>query len=132
ERILHWYAGAYGIRYAALRYFNAAGADTDGEIGEDHTPETHLIPLAIKAALGETSAVTIFGTQYNTADGTAIRDYVHVSDLALAHVKALNHLFAEGASVSINLGTGRGHSVRNVISLVETLGRHTVPVVEGA
>src|SRR5579862_4555623 len=87
ERALHWYAGAYGLRYAALRYFNAAGADPDGEIGEDHEPETHLIPLVVRAALGTGAPVAVFGTDYPTPDGTAIRDYIHVNDLADAHVR---------------------------------------------
>ena len=89
ERALHWYGAAYGLRYAALRYFNAAGADPDGEIGEDHDPETHLIPLVLRAALGRGQPVEIFGTDYPTPDGTAIRDYIHVTDLADAHVRAL-------------------------------------------
>src|SRR5712671_1222665 len=89
ERALHWYAGAYGMRYAALRYFNAAGADPDGEIGEDHEPETHLIPLVLRAALGRGGPIEIYGTDYPTPDGTAIRDYIHVGDLADAHVLAL-------------------------------------------
>ena len=90
ERMLHWFGGAHGLRYAALRYFNAAGADPDGEIGEDHEPETHLIPLVLRAALGRRAAVDIFGTDYPTPDGTAIRDYIHVHDLAEAHVLALD------------------------------------------
>jgi UDP-arabinose 4-epimerase len=131
EKILHWYEGAYGMRHMILRYFNAGGADSDGEIGEDHTPETHLVPRVIAAALGVDSAVKIFGTDYDTADGTAVRDYVHVSDLATAHIKALDHLLAGGASASINLGTGRGLSIRDVISAVETVSRRFVPVIEG-
>ena len=96
ENILNWYERAYGLRYTNLRYFNAAGADPDGEIGEDHTPETHLIPLVIAAAQGRNSAIEIFGTDYDTADGTPVRDYVHVCDLATAHVKALDRLSPEG------------------------------------
>src|SRR5262244_270724 len=92
EQIMRDYEGAYDIRYASLRYFNAAGADPDGEIGEDHDPETHLIPLAIEAALGRIDELLIFGTDYPTPDGTAIRDYIHVTDLAEAHVLALTHL----------------------------------------
>src|SRR5262249_18884224 len=111
ENILNWYEQAYRLRYTNLRYFNAAGADPDGEIGEDHTPETHLIPLVIAAAQGRKSTFEIFGTDYDTADGTAVRDYVHVCDLATAHVKALDRLLAGGASASVNLGTGRGHSI---------------------
>jgi UDP-arabinose 4-epimerase len=131
ENILNWYEQAYRLRYTNLRYFNAAGADPDDEIGEDHTPETHLIPLVIAAAQGRNSAAEVFGTDYDTADGTAVRDYVHVCDLATAHVKALDRLLAGGTSASVNLGTGRGHSIRDVISAVEAVSRRTVPVVEG-
>ena len=130
ERILHWYAGAYGIRYAALRYFNAAGADPDGEIGEDHTPETHLIPLVIEAALGTRSHISLFGTDYSTPDGTAIRDYIHVNDLADAHVRALAHLKNGGGNLALNLGTGKGNSVREVIAVVEAVSRRIVPIKE--
>jgi UDP-arabinose 4-epimerase len=127
ERVLHWYAGAYGLRYAALRYFNAAGADPDGEIGEDHDPETHLIPLVLRAALGRGDPISIFGTDYPTRDGTAIRDYIHVSDLADAHLRALDHLGAGGQNAAINLGTGSGHSVREVIAAVERISGRPVP-----
>ena len=130
ERILHWYAQAYGLGYVALRYFNASGADPAGEIGEDHDPETHLIPLVIDAARGTRPPVGVFGTDYPTADGTAIRDYIHVMDLADAHVRALDHLVRGGASTAINLGTGRGHSVRDVIETVELVGRRPVPRVD--
>ncbi len=132
ERALHWYAGAYGTRYAALRYFNAAGADPQGEIGEDHEPETHLIPLILRAALGSGDPIQIYGTDYPTRDGTAIRDYIHVSDLADAHVRALGHLAAGGDSAVLNLGTGRGHSVREVIAAVERIGGRKVPQREAA
>jgi UDP-arabinose 4-epimerase len=125
ERALHWYAGAYGLKYLALRYFNAAGGDPDGEIGEDHDPETHLVPLVLRAALGHGKPVEIYGTDYPTPDGTAIRDYIHVTDLADAHVRALADLAAGGASGALNLGTGKGHSVREVIAAVERVsGRH--------
>jgi len=127
ERALKWYEVAHGLQSAALRYFNAAGADADGEIGEDHNPETHLIPLIIHAALGMRPHVEVFGTDYPTADGTAIRDYIHVSDLADAHVKALEHLFAGGESLAVNLGTGRGYSVKEVIASVERVSGRTVP-----
>jgi UDP-arabinose 4-epimerase len=130
EDALKWYERAYGLRFASLRYFNAAGADPDGDIGEDHALETHLIPLAIFAAQGRIPALEIFGTDYDTDDGTAVRDYIHVSDLAAAHVKAAGHLLSGGASASINLGTGRGHSIRNVIAAVEAIGRRKLPVVE--
>jgi UDP-arabinose 4-epimerase len=131
ERALHWY-GAYGIKYMALRYFNAAGADPDGEIGEDHEPETHLIPLVLRAALGRGNPVEIYGTDYPTRDGTAIRDYIHVSDLAEAHVRALGHLAAGGDSAALNLGTGNGCSVREVIAAVERIGGRAVPQREAA
>jgi UDP-arabinose 4-epimerase len=129
EKILHWYGRAYGMRFAALRYFNAAGADPDGEIGEDHDPETHLIPLAIAAALGG-KGLEIYGTDYATPDGTAVRDYIHVQDLADAHVAALEKLRAGTTRLLVNLGTGRGHSVREVIAAVEKVSGKKVPVRE--
>ncbi len=125
ERMLRWYGDAYGLRWAALRYFNAAGADPDGELGEEHDAESHLIPLAIEAALGG-PALSLFGTDYPTPDGTAIRDYVHVADLADAHVLALGHLAGGGASFAANVGTGTGHSVREVITSVERIGGREV------
>ena len=127
ERALRWYEGAYGLRYMALRYFNAAGADPDGEIGEEHEPETHLIPLVLRAALGTGDPLQIFGTDYPTPDGTAIRDYIHVADLADAHVRALGDLAAGGESAALNLGTGQGCSVREVIAAVERIGGRVVP-----
>ena len=127
ERALYWYEAAYGMRYVALRYFNAAGADPDGEIGEDHEPETHLIPRVLRAALGRGDPVEIYGTDYPTPDGTAIRDYIHVSDLADAHVRALGHLAGGGDSAALNLGTGIGCSVREVIAAVERIGGRQVP-----
>lgn len=127
ERALKWYAQAYGIRWAALRYFNAAGADADGELGEAHDPETHLIPLVIQAAMGRRPHVEIYGTDYSTPDGTAIRDYIHVTDLAEAHVRALRHLMNGGESVALNLGTGQGHSVREVIASVGRVSKARVP-----
>lgn len=118
ERMLEAYGAAHGLNWMALRYFNAAGADPDGDLGEDHDPETHLIPLVVDAALtGE--PLTIFGTDYPTPDGTAIRDYVHVADLADAHLRALDHLLAGGTSGAFNLGTGNGHSVRDIVGAVE-------------
>ena len=132
ERMLHWYGRAYGLRFTALRYFNAAGADPDCEIGEDHDPETHLIPLAIEAAIAGKSGkgLEIYGTDYGTPDGTAIRDYIHVQDLADAHVAALAKLRAGASSLFVNLGTGRGHSVREVIAAVEKVSGKKVPVRE--
>lgn len=119
EKMLRWYGVAHGMRSVALRYFNAAGADPECEVGEDHDPETHLIPLIIETALGRRQAIHIFGTDYPTPDGTAVRDYVHVTDLAEAHVKALKHLIGGGASLELNLGTGTGYSVRQVIAAAE-------------
>ncbi|MGH7037686.1 MAG: UDP-glucose 4-epimerase GalE [Stellaceae bacterium] len=126
ERALHWYA-AHGLRSVSLRYFNAAGADPAGEIGERHDPETHLIPLVLEAALGRRAVVEVYGTDYPTPDGTAIRDYVHVADLAAAHVLALDHLTAGGESLMLNLGTGSGHSVRAVIAAAERISGRRVP-----
>jgi len=121
ERVLDWYGRAYDLRWAALRYFNAAGADPAGELGEMHNPETHLIPRLIEAALGRLGSVEIYGADYPTEDGTAVRDYVHVSDLAEAHVAALQHLLSGNESFSANLGTGRGASVREVVTTVEKI-----------
>ena len=132
ERALHWYGNAHGMRYAALRYFNAAGADPDGEIGENHDPETHLIPLVLRAALGSGEKLRIFGTDYPTRDGTAIRDYIHVSDLADAHVRALRYLAEGGDSIALNLGTGSGHSVREVVAAVERVTGRGVPQCEAS
>ena len=127
ERMLHWYAAAYRVRYLALRYFNAAGAYPEGEVGEDHSPETHLIPLVLRAALGRGEPVEIYGTDYPTPDGTAIRDYIHVTDLADAHVRAITDLAAGGDSAALNLGTGQGSSVRQVIAAVERISGRQVP-----
>ena len=127
EKALKWYAGAYGMRYAALRYFNAAGASPDAEIGEDHDPETHLIPLAIAAALGKRPMLDVYGTDYPTPDGTAVRDYIHVDDLAEAHRLALVALQKGTPSLHLNLGTGRGNSVREVITAVERATGRKVP-----
>jgi len=124
------YATAYGWGYAALRYFNASGAHPSGDIGEDHTPETHLIPLAIQAGQGRRPCLEIFGTDYPTPDGTCIRDYVHVDDLAEAHLLALERL-QRGQGIRCNLGVGRGYSVREVIQTVEKVTGLRVPVVEG-
>jgi UDP-arabinose 4-epimerase len=126
ERALHWYEGAYGLRSVSLRYFNAAGADTEGEIGELHDPETHLVPLVLQTALGQRPYIEIYGTDYPTADGTAIRDYIHVEDLADAHLRALKHLCDGRDSASLNLGTGRGHSVREVIAAAESICGRTI------
>ncbi|HLI30172.1 MAG TPA: UDP-glucose 4-epimerase GalE [Terriglobia bacterium] len=122
ERVLRSYETAYDLRWIALRYFNACGADPEGEIGEDHHPESHLIPLVVAAALGRRPRVDVYGTDYPTPDGTAIRDYIHVTDLAEAHVLALRHLLGGGKCCALNLGTGRGHSVREVIAAVAAAG----------
>ncbi|MEX2121862.1 MAG: UDP-glucose 4-epimerase GalE [Pirellulales bacterium] len=131
ERALADYARAYGFGYAALRYFNAAGASPDGDLGEDHTPESHLIPIVLQAALGLRDGVTVFGDDYPTPDGTCIRDYIHVDDLGDAHVKALARL-APGKGLELNLGTGRGHSVREVIESCRRVSGREIPVSIGA
>lgn len=115
EKILKWCDNAYGIKYTALRYFNAAGAHESGKIGEDHTPETHLIPLILEAALGKREKIMIFGDDYKTEDGTCIRDYIHVMDLAQAHLLAVARLRKGGESRIFNLGNGKGFSVKEVI-----------------
>jgi UDP-glucose-4-epimerase GalE len=127
ERALAAYGAAYGLRWVALRYFNAAGADLDGELGEEHDPESHLIPRVIGAALGRRPWVEVFGTDYPTPDGTAIRDFIHIVDLAAAHVRALEYLAGGGESMALNLGTGTGHSVREVIAAVGRLCEGKVP-----
>ncbi len=126
EQALEAYDRAYGLRYVSLRYFNAAGADESGEIGELHDPETHLIPLALAAATENGPELQIFGADYPTPDGTCIRDYIHVNDLAEAHVLALEKLSREGVSCALNLGTGTGNSVREVIHAVEQVTGQTV------
>lgn len=124
ERMLADFETAHGLKYAALRYFNAAGADPDGDVGEAHDPETHVIPLAIRAAVSKEGMFTVFGTDYPTDDGTAVRDFVHVTDLADAHVAALDHLVASNQSDCFNIGTGRGNSVSEIVSAVqEVTGR---------
>ncbi len=132
ERMLEDFAAAYGSRFIALRYFNAAGCDADGRIGEDHDPETHLIPLVLDAASGRRPDVTVFGLDYDTRDGTCIRDYVHVCDLASAHVLALGALLSGQPSAKLNLGLGYGFSVLDVINSVERVTGLKVPVVHGA
>ena len=131
ENCLKTLASAYEFSFAAFRYFNAAGAAEDGTIGEDHAPETHLIPLIIKAAMGQRDSITIFGTDYPTEDGTCLRDYVHVDDLSRAHIAVFKKLERPGASYFYNLGTGRPNSVREVIAAVESVSGLKVPVVEG-
>jgi UDP-glucose 4-epimerase len=130
ENCLKAFAHAYGLSFAAFRYFNAAGAAEDGSIGEDHQPETHLIPLVIDAATGRRENIKIFGTDYETPDGTCLRDYVHVDDLSRAHIAAFAKLEAPGASHFYNLGTGKPNSVREIIHAVEEVTGLRVPVVE--
>jgi len=126
ERMLDDYAAAHGFGFAALRYFNAAGAAADGKIGEDHTPESHLIPIVLQVVLGQRESISIFGDDYPTQDGTCVRDYVHVDDLASAHLAALARL-QPGKSIKVNLGTGRGYSVREVINACRTITGHQIP-----
>ena len=127
ENAARWYDQAYSLRTVCLRYFNAAGADPEGEIGEWHDPETHLIPLTIQSALGG-PRLRILGSDYPTPDGTAVRDYIHVTDLADAHVRALRYLFDGGASAQFNCGTGDGHSVQQVVDMVERVSGRKVAV----
>jgi len=122
EKVLHWYSEIYGLRYVSLRYFNAAGSDLQLRTGEMHNPETHLIPLALQTAYGERESLFIFGTDYNTKDGTCVRDYIHVTDLATAHLLALNYLSEGNKSNIFNLGSETGYTVKEVI---ETVKKHT-------
>lgn len=131
EQILRDCGTAWGLRSACLRYFNASGSSGDGVIGEDHEPETHLIPRVLLALTGEADKITVFGTDYDTPDGTCIRDYIHVNDLARAHALALDHLRAGGESLACNLGTGVGVSVKEIIDAVEAVTGQTVPVEFG-
>ena len=131
EQMLSDFDVAHGIRSVSLRYFNAAGADPDGETGEDHDPETHLIPLVLDAAIGKRPSITIFGDDYDTPDGTCIRDYIHVTDLADAHVKALKYLEQDGETTKFNLGNGKGFSVKEVIDVAQDVTGKEIPVVMG-
>lgn len=130
ERMLDDYAHAYGFGFAALRYFNACGASVDGRIGEDHQPESHLIPIVLQVALGLRQAVTVFGRDYPTPDGTCIRDYIHVDDLGAAHLAALQAL-QPGHGIKLNLGTGRGYSVLEVIETCRKVTGHPIPAIWG-
>ncbi len=130
ETMLRDFRDAYGMHHVVLRYFNAAGADPDGDIGEWHDPETHLIPLVLDVVIGRRPCLRIFGTDYPTVDGTCVRDYIHVSDLATAHVHALEYLCSGGDSVALNLGNGRGFSVREIIAAVEQVTGKAVMVEE--
>ena len=130
ETLLRWFDDIHHLRSVALRYFNACGADPEGRLGEEHDPETHLIPLLLRAVITG-QPVTVFGDDYDTPDGTCIRDYVHVNDLAQAHILAVEHLMAGGASQQFNVGTGTGHSVMEVIRAVEEVTGKKVPYVVG-
>ena len=131
EQIMSDYETAYGLKYIALRYFNAAGCDSEGQLGESHNPETHLIPLVLQAIKGERENITVFGTDYDTPDGTCIRDYIHVEDLADAHMLAVENLFEYKTSYCINLGTGVGTSVMEIIKASEEVTGKKVPVEYG-
>lgn len=131
EKILRWYDQAYGLKYVSLRYFNAAGAHYSGEIGEDHRPETHLIPIVLQTALKQREYVEIFGDDYDTPDGTCIRDYIHVTDLAIAHILALEHLVKGGESKIYNLGHGKGLSVKEIIKVAEKVTGIKIPTKIG-
>ncbi|HEX3344088.1 MAG TPA: UDP-glucose 4-epimerase GalE [Polyangiaceae bacterium] len=131
ERMLAAYGRAYGLRWAALRYFNAAGADVEAGLDERHEPETHLVPIVVDVALGRREAVTVFGDDYDTPDGTCVRDYIHVLDLCDAHRIALDHLTAGGAGGAFNLGTGEGHSVSEVVDVVRRVSGREVRVLQG-
>ena len=128
EEMLQDYQNAYGLKYINLRYFNAAGADPDAEVGEDHDPETHLIPLVLDAAMGKRDAIKVFGTDYETPDGTCVRDYIHVTDLAQAHILALQRLIDGAGSSSYNLGNGRGYSVLEVIERARQISGKNITV----
>jgi UDP-arabinose 4-epimerase len=127
ERMMADYAKAYDLRYAALRYFNAAGADADGEVGERHEPETHVIPLAARGALRDDYEFTIFGDDFDTRDGTCVRDYVHVSDLGRAHAAAADYLLGGGAAMPFNLGTGQGTTVKEIADAIEKVSGRPLP-----
>jgi UDP-glucose 4-epimerase len=130
ERILADFDPAYGLKSVTFRYFNASGADPSAELGEDHQPETHLIPLALLTALGKRASLSIFGTDYDTPDGTAVRDYIHVNDLAMAHVLGLAYLLQGGDSDVFNLGNGNGFSVREVIETARQVTGREIPAIE--
>ncbi|HZK83645.1 MAG TPA: UDP-glucose 4-epimerase GalE [Desulfosporosinus sp.] len=130
EQSLAWLDKAYGFKWIALRYFNAAGAALDGSLGEDHIPETHLIPLILKTALGQRESISVFGTDYATPDGTCLRDYIHVLDLAKAHILALEALEAGIGSGVYNVGTGSGYSVKEVIETARVITGRTIPILE--
>lgn len=131
ENMMKWFDTAYGIKYVALRYFNAAGAAKDGSIGENHNPETHLIPLVLQVPLGIRESISIFGDDYPTPDGTAVRDYIHVMDLASAHYQSLKYLLDGNESNVFNLGNGNGYSVLEVIEAAREVTNHPIPSITG-
>jgi len=128
ERMIRDHGAAYGMGHVILRYFNAAGADPSGDLAERHDPETHLVPLALRAALGQSGRLQVFGTDYPTPDGTCIRDYVHVSDLARAHTCALAHLLGGGGDLAVNIGSGQGHSILEIVDQIQRLTGRKVPL----
>lgn len=130
EKMFHWASKAHGLSYVSLRYFNACGADATGQIGEAHNPESHLIPLVLQVPNGKRESVSIYGTDYDTPDGTCIRDYIHVTDLAEAHILAVEHLAKGGESNIFNLGNGVGYSVREVIETARRVTGHPIPATE--
>jgi UDP-glucose 4-epimerase len=136
ERVLQDYAGAYGFNSVCLRYFNACGADPEGELGENHEPETHLIPLILQAASGRRQSITVYGTDYPTEDGTCIRDYIHIHDLCSAHLLAFNHVYSGvgAGALTFNLGNGKGFSVRQIIKAAQRIVAEdgcVIDVIEG-
>ena len=130
EKMFHWASKAHGLSYVSLRYFNACGADSTGQIGEAHNPESHLIPLVLQVPNGKRESVSIYGTDYDTPDGTCIRDYIHVTDLAQAHILAVEYLANGGESDIFNLGNGVGYSVREVIETARNVTGHPIPATE--
>ncbi len=131
EKIMKWCDIAYGIKFVSLRYFNVAGARTNGEIGEDHDPETHLIPLVLQVALNKRECITVFGDDYQTPDGTCIRDYIHVEDLIEAHILAMDYLKKQGESNIFNLGSSQGFSVKEIIEAARAVTNHAIPAKMG-
>ena len=132
ERMLNFFDKIYGIKSVSLRYFNASGADESGEIGEAHNPETHLIPIVFNTALGKRQHISVYGTDYATADGTCVRDYIHVKDLSQVHVLSMERLISERKSDIFNVGTGKGYSVKEVIDAARKISGHEIPTIIGA
>lgn len=129
ERMMHWFEVAHGIKFVALRYFNAAGAHPTHNIGEDHTPETHLIPIVLQVAMNQRPHISVYGDDYDTKDGTCIRDYIHVCDLANAHVKAVQYLINDNPSAILNLGNGEGYSVEEIVQAARKVTGHDIPAI---